>query len=400
MSNYQKIGLKKVLTDASFYDMLSISHFSHKTSKYIYKTIVNYYSKFYKVPTIDILKGAITNSLPEDKANMYIAYLDSIYKLDVEDIEQQEILDGLEGDLLTRTIDNNIEALTDAAYNKNIDKIREVMFDINNSLIVESKHPKDIRYANYDKTNIKYVESWVGTMRLNGVNLSGLTIVGAKSGGGKSVFTLQQALYSYKQGLNVVLMSLELPENEILARLYANETGTPYGEALASPKDINAWKDKFFSRPNSFKIMNSPIDSEELFKIIDAEAKAGADVLIIDYLQLVESTNYGDEWKHLARLARKLHLKSMETQTVIITPVQIDVRDVEVEAARIEVKVRGSRELENSASLFLCLYASPDEASEDVTRLFTIKARNGITKTYMLENMLECMRFNDTGLCL
>ncbi len=127
MSNFQKIGLKRLLNHEEFYDKLGINHFSHKTSKYIYRTIVSYYGAYFKIPTMDILVSSITNNLPEDKAEMYVSYLQSINKIDIDDITEEEILDGLEGDLLTRTIDNNVEELTEAAYNKDIDKMRELL---------------------------------------------------------------------------------------------------------------------------------------------------------------------------------------------------------------------------------------------------------------------------------
>lgn len=51
----------------------------------------------------------------------------------------------------------------------------------------------------YTPSKIRTIDSCFESMRTHGLKLGGLTIVGGTSGGGKSIFTLQQLMYSYKE---------------------------------------------------------------------------------------------------------------------------------------------------------------------------------------------------------
>ena len=400
MINYEKLGLKLILQDNTTYTQFTQQHFTHRVAKYIYQTITAYFNKFGKIPTTDILVAAISNQLPSDKAEIYGGYLKSLDKIDIGSVTVDEILAGLSDKSLIDTVDKSIEELTKAAYNRDNDSVKRLINQLHGSLLLDGKAPKDIKTFTHEKESIKFIDSFVDSMRVNGVRFSGLSIIGAPTSGGKSIFSLQQALYSFKQGYNVTVVSLEVPAHEMLARLYSCEQQVEFAEALIDSDSVNAWKDEFFDTPNFFHILAESVTDTELINLINTEGNLGCDLLVIDYLQLVESEQPIEEWKAISKLVRKLHLLAIANSMAIISPVQINVDEIDDNGDSIRVRTRGSRELENSASLFLCIYSTKAEQDDEVARLFTIKARNGIRKTYLLETHFNYMSFADSGIQL
>ncbi len=398
--NFDKIALKYILNNTEDYEKFSVKMFSHGMATYIFRTIQAYYSKFKKVPDVSILSSAISNTVVEDKAKLYQAYLKSLNKIDITSVNLAEILDGLMQTSTIKNVDKIIEELTEANFNKDVSKVKSILKVLDTELNISIKSPVDIKETVFSVSAIKYIDSFLLSMRDNNMRLGGLTIVGAPTGAGKSVFSYQQALYSYEQGLNVCVVSLEVPENEMLARLYSCANKEDFADIYKDEKNINLWKSEYFNKKNTFNIVATPLDTEELVKMIEVEAAKGTDLFVIDYLQLVESSSGYDEWKELAKLARKLHLLTLELGIIILSPVQINLMDTKVTDKDIKISVRGSRELENSSSLFLCIYADAEQYRDNVASLYTVKARNSRKVVYILETNFSQMRFEDTGVTL
>jgi len=80
--------------------------------------------------------------------------------------------------------------------------------------------------------------------------------------------------------------------------------------------------------------------------------------------------------------------------------VQINQSDTKIEGEEFKVTVRGSKELENSATVFVYLFQSQEEYKEKTARIFTIKARNAERNTYVVTTDFAKMRIEDTGVVL
>ena len=215
---------------------------------------------------------------------------------------------------------------------------------------------------------------------------------------GKSLFSLQQALYSYKEtGVKVGVLSLELPLSQLKARMYSIVNDIPYYEAIKpeNKEKILQWQREYFE-PNSFFIKAIRYNVEEIRKAIDYMLKKGVKLIIIDYLNLVEADNYKEEWKQLADLAKDLHAKSVEHNIVILTPTQVNLS--ESKKGEVEATTRGSRELEFSSSLFLLIHQNKEEYKEKVARIIIKKARNAKRLTLMVRTEFEKMKFVDTSI--
>gem|GEM_PF-4368063 len=74
--------------------------------------------------------------------------------------------------------------------------------------------------------------------------------------------------------------------------------------------------------------------------------------------------------------------------------------DVKEKDGELKIHVRGSKELENSSSVFLFIYQTREEYESKTARVFTLKARNAKKATYMVQTEFGKMKFVDTGVVL
>jgi archaellum biogenesis ATPase FlaH len=236
--------------------------------------------------------------------------------------------------------------------------------------------------------------------------MGGLVLIGGTSGGGKSIYTLQQLMYSFSvDKIPTCLLNMELGLDETIARMYSQATGKEFSEIYGntSPSviaSVNSWKQKYFTGDVEFRIKSIRYSVSEIEHTIRTQAAQGIVLFGIDYLQITDMETSSEEWKQLSNLVRLLHQLTQELQIVIISPVQINFSDTKVKDNELQVTIRGSRELEFSSSVFLFIYQTQEEYKENVARVFTIKARNAKKQIYMLQTDFSRMAFIDTKIIL
>lgn len=220
---------------------------------------------------------------------------------------------------------------------------------------------------------------------------------------GKSILAMNQAMYSYKQGYDILYINLELSQNEAMARILSKELDVPFEEIYTDLDErevayYNEKKREIFSRPNKFKMVNSSLDAQRIVDLIKEEHTTGLQLVVIDYLQIVENENYEEQWKFLSNFVKDLHRLTLELGICVLTPIQIN--EVTEKGGTVNVTARGSQELNFTASLWFHLHQSDEEASNSLARMFTIKSRHSKKKTYVLETDFGHMRFNATGMVM
>jgi len=161
-----------------------------------------------------------------------------------------------------------------------------------------------------------------------------LVLVAANTGGGKSVMAEQLGINAYLlQNRNVALVSFEMDEEELYARLLSNLTKLPFGKIylrqLNAPQQIkayNAWKD--FNRHGEaagckFTIWCPTIDVTPAQ--IGAVLKPGRyDEVLIDYVGLVEAEQQAALWENLGEITKGFKGVARRNDCVCIVMAQLD----------------------------------------------------------------------------
>ncbi len=405
--NYDKLTIKKLFNtrDTSLLAKVKPEMFKYNMAKSTVKLLKNYVQKFGVVPTIETFEALLHENMDKEKADIFSNYLKGLQNIEAEATET-ELLEGLKAQYILTKVDSSIEELVTASSDRNIDTVKELIKELSSTLNTHEKSPEDISELDFVAENIRTINPFLPSMRQVGIKLAGLNLIGARTGGFKSTFTLTQAMYSYKvEKLNVCYLNLELSFNDTIIRAYCTDTGTSMSDVYGvtdkkTEERINAWKNNYFNQDNRFTIKNTNFDEQEISEIILVEASKGTTVFFIDYLTLVESTDNREDWKVLTKLVRHLHALTQKLGIVIITPVQVNVEDAKEVEGEIRVSTRGSKELENSATNFFFLYQNSEEFKENVVRLFSIKTRNGAKKTYVLNVDGAKQQLEDTGIIL
>jgi len=400
--NYNKLALKSLLTDNNPYLLQHLTeNYFTKSYKTIYRLVNQFYDKHNKLPKSEDLIALFETKLPEDKAATFTAIIKSLDKLQTN-LSPEEILEGLKEVKALTEVEENLELLINYAENKDVKNLTNLLNNLSNKLqnTFNDFIPTEASEVEFKNISLASVSNCLPTLSENGVDFYGLSIIGAGSGSGKSILSLQQAIFAYEiEGLNVAFLSLELDESLLLMRMYSQVTNTPFREILSNPNKkeiIDTWKSEYFNRDNKFYIKHRRYTTEELRQVIKTLIKQGVKLFVIDYLNLVEFENNKEEWKQLANLVKDLHELAVNNGVVIISPTQIEIE--ESKSGRVHAVTRGSKELLYSSSVFLLLYQDKEEAAENVSRVIVQKARNSTKLTCMLENDFQHMKFKDLGI--
>jgi len=398
LTNFEKLAIASLLEGKLKVNDLDIKDFTGKSPRFLFNLIKKYSDTYGRIPAINSIEATINTQISEDKAKIYIGYLEGLPE-NIQD-DSEYILGGLRTSNNIKLLDSKIESLVELVSERDLDGAREVLKELLETTNDSKNKVADMKDLEFSTDNLLMLDCVIPDVSNK---LQGVTLISAKSGSGKSVLSLQQALYSYKQGYDVLYVNLELSQNEAIARILSSELHIPFQDIYKDlDKDeivyYNQKKDEIFSRDNKFKMINVGLDANKIINIIRAEKETGLDLAVIDYLQIVENDKYEEQWRFLSQFVKDLHRLTLELGLCILTPIQIN--EVTEKNGTMKVAARGSSELEFSSSLWFHLHQSEDEAKEGLARMFTIKSRHSRKNTYVLQPDFEHMKFNATGLTI
>lgn len=210
---------------------------------------------------------------------------------------------------------------------------------------------------------------------------SNLYVVYGKSGRGKSVITLEDALYAATQGANVLIWAMELPEYEVLTRAYVSLSGE-VGVTTAdyNGMDLTAGFDAYEVRTGRLddefertlktfvKSLDSYLEGSLTIRAVDHEdfndrslraleadiIETNADFIVIDpfyYLHYERNTSKtagGDAME----TSKKLRSIAGRTSTVIVAITQADeVKEKKDESGFRELKLPAREEVKKTKQL-------------------------------------------------
>jgi replicative DNA helicase len=246
---------------------------------------------------------------------------------------------------------------------------------------------------------------------LTGLQPGHLMIVAARPGMGKTSFALDLARQvASKQRKNVAVFSLEMTKQELMDRIIAGFLGV---EAWKLKKGELTQEDfaKLGTLFDGLKDHPLFIDDDSDTTISNLRSKArrqqmecGLDLLIIDYLQLIEVTDRvasnENRTQQVSYISRSLKNLARELQCPIIALSQLS-RSVEQRNPPIPIlsDLRESGSIEQDADTVLMLYRedsyNEDSAEPGTTDLYIRKNRNGPTGRVSLHFDHARMSFTD-----
>ena len=232
----------------------------------------------------------------------------------------------------------------------------------------------------------------------NGFQEGDLIIIAGRPGMGKTSFALNVALnaaldYSKRIGI----FSLEMSSRQLVMRMIATLSGVDMGKLRTGFFDNEEW-DRVVKALDKLKHTNIYIDDSSLITSIDIRTKArklkmekDIDLLIIDYLQLIEGKDSSvNRTQQISEISRALKILAKELNIPVIALSQLN-RAVENREDKrpTPADLRESGSIEQDADLIIFIYRDEvyNKNSQDAGKaeIIIAKQRNGPQGTVKLQ---------------
>ena len=226
----------------------------------------------------------------------------------------------------------------------------------------------------------------------NGFNPTQLVIIAARPAVGKTAFALNIACAAAKSTKkNIAIFSLEMPAEQLIMRMISS-----LGQIDNKKLQTGRLENEDWRRVNEAisQLASTNIYFHDAGGVTASEIKAkcrrlatqgeGLGLVIIDYLQLVDSSKYqGSRQQEVSEISRSLKTMALELEVPVIALSQLS-RSVEKREDRRPVlsDLRESGSIEQDADIVAALHAPDVEAPADDNlpvpiQLIILKHRNG-----------------------
>ena len=228
-----------------------------------------------------------------------------------------------------------------------------------------------------------------------GLHNQELTIIGARPGVGKTTLALQLAENIAKKGKNVLFLSLEMSDTQIIQKMIARIGNVQSYRMRRGTLEDSDWeriantaeelsKLKFNTNSNIRNIQELEVLARKL------KNKDKLDLLIIDYIQLLRNKEkFSSREQEVADISRRLKLLSLELDIPIIALCQLNRNASNSEPGLADLRESGSLEQDSDNIIFL--YKEDSESDEITLKL--AKQRAGQTGKIKLKFKKETSNF-------
>lgn len=341
------------------------------------KLILNAINKL-KQENETISMVAISNKIKGEKSEIlkYISDLgNNIYGLTAD-----SAVNKLVGYSKKRQVYENIKKLEEEITEiEDIDNLIEMQ--INNLNKIQSRNQKKLNFSEQVILSMEEIEKnyknqsdyslYTGILNLDkvimGLHKQEFTVIGARPGVGKTTFALQIAENISRKNVDVVFISLEMADTQIIQKIIARKSNINSHKMRAGRLEEN---DFLKISQCCSDISNLPfhlitkIRTIQEIEVIARQYKNNNQLglLVIDYIQLLKNKNkFPSREQEVADISRTLKLLSLELDVPIIGLCQLNRNATRNEPTLADLRESGA--IEQDADNVIFLY--PEEGQEE-----------------------------------
>jgi replicative DNA helicase len=300
-----------------------------------------------------------------------------------------------------------------------IDKAEAALFKVSQQRVSQSLVPiREVISEYYD--HIEYLhehqEESIGLPTgfvdldklLNGLQDSDLVIVAGRPGMGKTSFALALARHAaLKQNAVVAIFTLEMAATQLVQRLVSSETNIDSQRLQTGRIADSEWE--VFARASGMLAESrifiddtpSPTPLEIRTKARRLAEEFGLDLIIIDYLQLMEGGQRTENRvQEISRISRALKglARELDLPVVALSQLSRAVESRDDKHPRLS-DLRESGSIEQDADVVMFLYRdeiyNPETELQNIAEIVVAKHRNGPTGAVSLRFRKELVRFEN-----
>ncbi len=241
-----------------------------------------------------------------------------------------------------------------------------------------------------------------------GFQRSDLLILAARPGVGKTSLALGIAHNAAHKGSRVGVFSLEMSREQLVQRLLAIETGVDSQQLRLGYLSDDQWQlvsdaiGRLAQLPIYIDDTAGLTIHEVRSKSRRLQAESGVDMLIIDYLQLMQGTSRrdGNRVQEVSEISRNLKMLARELNVPVLACAQLS-RAVESRTSHIPMlsDLRESGSIEQDADLVMFIHRdemyNPESEKKGIAEVHISKHRNGPLTTIPLRFFARTTKFTD-----
>lgn len=242
--------------------------------------------------------------------------------------------------------------------------------------------------------------------QLSGLQRGDMIVLAARPAMGKSALALNIADNFARRDERVLIFSLEMPGSHITRRLMSSVARIDQHRLRSGRLEDAEWP-KIVDAAKKMQDMPIYVGDQAAPSIADMRAAAqrvladgGLDLIIVDYLQLMDSGRHDYRALAIAEISRGLKLLAKEFDVPLLALSQLN-RSLESRPNKrpLMADLRESGAIEQDADIILFIYRDvvyhPDTERPDLSEIIIAKQRNGPVGTVYLTFRSELMRFED-----
>ncbi|MDU2598277.1 MULTISPECIES: replicative DNA helicase [Anaerococcus] len=387
----------------------------------IYKSIVTMFEKDIKVDEVSLLSQLRNeNILQEVGGEEFITEitLSSFYTPNIDTYAKT-----VKEKALLRSLIGASEDIMDLSYRQNEDvssilsMAESKIFDISQNKLNEGlikvgdtldETVQVINELSLNDGNITGVTTGLETIdiKLSGLQPSQLILLAARPAMGKTALGLTMAWNAAKEGKSVAFFSLEMSTLQLNYRLLSMVSMIDLEQVMNGRIKDDEWE-LLFTATKQIAAKDLYVDetpgitlSEMRSKLKRLKAEVGVDLVVIDYLQLMQADGYQENRQNeIASISRGLKTLSKELNCPILSLAQLSREaDKRADHKPILSDLRESGAIEQDADVVMLLYREDyydEEDNPNIAKVIVAKHRNGATGILDLFFNKPCTTFRD-----
>lgn len=244
--------------------------------------------------------------------------------------------------------------------------------------------------------------------KLSGFHKTDLILIAARPAMGKSAFALNLAQNAaIKAGASVAVFSLEMSKEQLMLRMVAAESMVDLSKIQVGNLSGEEWT-KIASAMVPLSQSKIFFDDTPGISVMEMRSKCrrlkmerGLDLVLIDYLQLMESERRSENrQQEIASISRNLKIMAKELDCPVIALSQLSrAPELRADHRPILSDLRESGAIEQDADLVMFLYRDeyyhPDSDKKNIAEVIISKHRHGETGTVDLIWLGQFQKFLD-----
>ena len=243
---------------------------------------------------------------------------------------------------------------------------------------------------------------------LSGLQKSDMIIVAARPSMGKTAFAINIAQNAAVKGnASVLIFSLEMSKEQLGERILAVESRTELGKIKTGALEQKDW-DRVGIAIDTLSKASIVIDDTPGMSVMEMKnkcrrlkAEKGLDLIVIDYLQLMEykgkSDNRQQEISALSRMIKQL-AREMDCPVIVLSQLSRGV-EARTDKRPMMSDLRESGSIEQDADIVMMLYRddyyNKESEKYNICEIIIAKHRNGATGTVELTWQPQFTKFSD-----